>query len=224
MTAPAAPAIAPIFATPFAVVPLAEMAPLHAALQPLFASRAADSYRDPDMPRDPLCFRGREDLFEWQSEPVEELRRRLLAGICGAVMGANAYTETEFDALRIQARARLTIVHPDGCVPASSAPMASWSACYCVAAPSSASGRPGSGALRLYAVRDGTMFIDAANWRLREPFSRTHYLWAPVPGRMAVFPAALVHEIALNRTREDLVLVTVRVRFAHAGQVALPPW
>ena len=221
MTAPA-PAILSIFATPFAVVPIADTQELNAALCQLFASRARDVDRDPELPRDPLCFRGREDLFEWESDAVEQLKRRLLAGICAAVVDATGYTEAEFAALRMQARARLTIVHPDGCVPASSASMASWYACYCVAAPAAVRGRAGSGALRLYAVRDAAMFIDAANWRLREPFSHTHYLWAPVPGRMAVFPASVVHEIAPNRTQEDLVLVTIRARFAHGGQIAFP--
>lgn len=219
-----APSIVPIFATPFAVVPVPAAAELNTALGPLFASRASDAYRDPALPRDPFCFRGREDLFEWQIGPVEELKQHLLAGLCAAVMAANSITQAEFDDLRIQARARFTIVRPDGCVPASSAPMASWYALYCVAAPAAAPARADSGALRLYAVRDATMFVDAASWRLREAFNRTHYLWAPVPGRMAVFPASVVHEVALNRGTDSLVLVTVRARFAHAKQVALPSW
>lgn len=221
---PAAPVIVPIFATPFTVVPIPAAAELNAALRPFLATRATDAYRDPDVPRDPLCFRGREDLFEWQIEPVAELKRVLLEGLCTAVMAANSYTEAEFDALRMQARARFTIVHPDGCIPASSAPMASWSALYCIAAPPPPPDRADSGVLRLYAIRDGTMFIDAANWRLRDAFGRSHYLWAPLAGRMAVFPASVVHEVAVNRGNEPLMLVTVRARFAHAGQMALPSW
>jgi hypothetical protein len=223
MTAPV-PTLVPIFAIPVAVVPLAESAELNAVLGPLFSSQATETYRDPDLPRDPLCFRSREDLLEWPGEPIEQLKRSLLAGLCAAVKSASGYTEAEFGALRMQARARLTIVRPDGAVPAASAPMASWYACYCVASPRPSPGRADSGALRLYGVRGETSFIDAANWRLREPFSRSHYLWVPVPGRLLAFPASTVHEIALNRTGEDLVLVTVRARFAHAGQVALPAW
>jgi hypothetical protein len=222
MAAPA-PTILPIFATPFAIVPIEGAAELNAALRPLLLSRATDTCRDPDLPRDPLCFRSREDLLEWQIEPIEQLRRQLLGALCAAVMGATGLSETEFDALRMQARARFTIVHPDGAVPVSSATMASWYALYCVAAPASP-GRADGGALRLYAVRDGTMFIDAANWRLPGPFSRSHYHWPPVPGRMAVFPASITHEIALNRGTEDLVLVMLRARFAHAGQTVVPPW
>jgi hypothetical protein len=219
----AAPTLVPIFATPFAIVANAGTGELNTALRSLFSSRTTDAWRDPDLPRDPLCFRGREDLLEWQMEPVEHLKSALLGGLCAAVMKATGYSEAEFDSLGIQARARFTIVHPNGCVPASSASMASWYGLYCVAAPA-APGRADSGALRLYAVRDGTMFIDAANWRLPGAFSRSHHHWGPVPGHMVVFPASIVHEVALNRSAEDLVLVTVRARFAHAGQTAAPPW
>jgi hypothetical protein len=41
---------------------------------------------------------------------------------------------------------------------------------------------------------------------------------------MAVFPASVLHEIALNRAEANLCLVTARLRFAHAGQTATPPW
>ena len=102
--------------------------------------------------------------------------------------------------------------------------MASWFALYCVAAPPPAPARVHSAVLRLYAIREGTMFMDAANWRLREPFAGGHHVWRPVPGKMAVFPASILHEVALNRTTSDLVLVSARVRFAHAGQTATPPW
>jgi hypothetical protein len=215
--------LVPIFATPFAVISLAETGDLNPALASLFCLRAAESDRDPAVPRDPLCFRSREDLLEWQDEPVARLRRELLAGLCSGVMEANLYTDSEFDALRIQVRARFIIVRPNGCIPAASVPLASWCAIYCVAAPPLAAARADSACLRLY-VRQGTMFIDAANWRMRPPFATGHHVWQPAPGQMAVFPASSLHEVALNRTDADLVLVTARARFAHAGQEDMPPW
>jgi hypothetical protein len=223
MSRPAA-SLVPIFATPFAVVPLARGAELNAPLAALLLSRATEEYRDQSLPADPACFRGREDLFDWKDELVGELRRELLAGLCTAVMAVNLYSEAEFNALGLQARARFSVVGPDGCIPAATAPMASWFALYCVAAPPPAPARIHSAVLRLYAVREGTMFMDAANWRLREPFAGGHHVWRPVPGEMAVFPASILHEVALNRTSSHLVLVSARVRFAHAGQTATPPW
>ena len=103
--------------------------------------------------------------------------------------------------------------------------MASWCAVYCVAAPPPAPARVDSAVLRLYAIRHATMYLDATNWRLREPFGVTHYVWPPVPGQMAVFPASTVHEVALNRAQADLLLVSARLRFAERGaQAAMPPW
>lgn len=216
--------ITPIFATPFAVVPVAEAPQLNPALISLLRTRADEAHRDPATPADPRCFRGRETLFEWREPEIGALRMAMLGGACAAIMAVTPYTEAEFDALSVQARARVLIVRPDGCVPAGTAPMASWYAIYCVAAPSGPAVRADSGVLRLYGVRQTTMFVDAANWSLRTPYQTGHYVWRPVPGHMALFPASVAHEVALNRSAEELLLVAARLRFTGTGQVEAPPW
>jgi len=226
MTEPTQPAAAllPIFATPFAEVALALDARLNESLAALLAARATEERRERDPRSDPLCYLSREDLFEWPDEPVATLRGELLAGLCSAVQATTLHSETEFDQLGIQARARFAIIRPDGCLPAVSLALASWCAVYCVAAPPAPAGRADSGALRLYETRLGGMFADATTWRLRPPFAGGHHLWRPRPGSMAAFPAHLTHEIALNRGAGALVLVIVRARFANPGQQAAPPW
>jgi len=221
---PDAPAILPIFATPLAVVSLEGMLGRNAELTALFRTRTSEDYRDPAAPADPRCFRSREDLFEWPVESAVHLRRQMLGGICAAVRAVNTYPDAEFDALAVQALARFVIVRPDGCVPAATAPMASWYAVYCVAAPPAAPARADSGTVRLYGVRNGTMFLDAANYQLRPPFETAHQIWRPVPGRMVVFPASILHEVALNRTDAELLLVAARVRFVHSTQKPLATW
>jgi hypothetical protein len=216
--------ITPIFATPFAVVPVAGAAELNPALAALFRARADEQHRDRALPEDPRCFRGREDLFEWPDSATLALSQALLGGACAAVRAANALSEPEFDALGVQARARFVIVRPDGCLPATTVPMASWYALYCVAAPGGPAVRAESGVLRLYAVRHAGMFMDAANWNLRPPFATAHHVWRPIAGQMVVFPGATAHEVALNRTAEELLLVTARLRFANPGQSTAPPW
>lgn len=211
-----------MFAVPFASVPLARAVQLNASLTALCQQRATDEYRDPLASSDPLCFRGREELFEWPE--AAELRQEMLGGLCAAVMAANTFTEAEFDAFSVQARARFIIVRPNGAVPATSVPLATWCAVYCVAAPAPNPARPDSGSLRLYESRMGNMLLDASNWRLRPPFSPGHNLWRPAPGEMAVFPAWVLHEVALNRGDSDLILVLARARFGHPGMEALPPW
>lgn len=220
-----APAIVPIFATPFAVVPIGDHAGLNAALASLIARRATVQHRDPSPAADPLCFCGREDFFEWDAEAVVHLRQEMLGGVSAVVLAANQFTDAESDALGVQARARFVIVRPNGAMPAATAPMASWHAVYCVAAPPLAPERIDSAVLRLYAIRHASMYLDASNWRLQPPFNADHYVWRPVPGQMAVFPASTVHEVALNRAPADLVLVSARLRFAaQDAQATMPPW
>lgn len=213
-----------MFAVPLVTVPLPGGPALNPALLSLFNARASAGPHDPNLRVDPLCFRAPEDLFEWPGEVPGELRRGLLGCVCQAVMAANTFTDAEFDAFSVQARARFVIIRRDGALPASSAPMASWCALYCVAAPPPNPARPDSGALRLYESRMSNMFLDASNWRLRPPFSSGHQLWTPVSGQIAVFPASVQHEVALNRADSDLVLVIARFRFARPDMEALPPW
>jgi hypothetical protein len=214
----------PIFATPFAEIALPVESALNDALAALLAGRATEERREPARQRDPLCYVSREDLFDWPDEAVAALRSELLAGLCPAVLASTLHTEAAFDQLGLQARARFAIIHADGCLPAESLVLASWCAIYCVAAPPAAPGRADSGVLRLYESRLGGMFADATTWSLRPPFAGGHHLWQPKPGSMAVFPAHLAHEIALNRSGGDLVLVRVRIRFANPGQQEAPPW
>jgi hypothetical protein len=226
MTAQNAPATAltAIFATPFAEVALPVEDAFNEALEALLAARATEERREPAARRDRLCYLSREDLFEWPDEGVATLRSELLAGLCPAILAATLYTEAQFDQVGVQARARFAIVRPDGCLPARSLALASWCAIYCVAAPPEPPGRADSGVLRLYESRLGGMLADATTWNMRPAFAGGHHLWRPKAGSMAAFPAHLAHEIALNRSDRNIVLVIARVRFANPGQQAAPPW
>ena len=226
MTAENTPAatLMPIFATPFAEVALAVATTLNDSLAALLTEGATEERREPAARRDPLCYMSREDLFDWQDEPVAVLRGELLAAVCPAVLASTLHTEAEFDQLGVQARARFAIIRPNGCLPAQTLALASWCAIYCVAAPPAPAGRADSGVLRLYEGRLGGMFADATTWRMRPPFAGGHHLWRPRPGALAAFPAHLAHEIALNRGDRDLVLVIARIRFANPGQQGAPPW
>jgi hypothetical protein len=223
MPAPAA-SLTALFAMPFAATPLAGVDALNEELAKLLAARATEERRDPAAPSEMLCFRSREDLFEWPDAPVASLRREMLAALRAAVRATTLHSDEEFSRLTIEARARFVLVRPNGCLPATSLPLASWCAVYCVAAPEPAAARRDSAALRLYEARMGTMFMDASNYRLREPFAGGHHMWRPGPGLLAAFPASLLHEIALNRGDRDLVLVIARARFGTAGQEAVPAW
>jgi len=213
----------PIFAAPFGTVPILEGPELNAALAPLIAQRSSTAHRDPLAP-DPLCFRSREDLFEWPDEAAVRLRQAMLEGLVRLTQAVNAYTDEQFDAFSVQARARFALVRPNGCWPICTVPLATWCAFYCVSAPPPVAARPDSAVLRLYENRFGFMFMDPTNCRMRAPYTPGHHVWSPVAGTMVIFPGTIAHEVALNRADSDLVLVKARVRFAVPGVQELPPW
>jgi len=223
MSTPAA-HVVPIFATPFGVATLPEAAALNPELAALFSSRTTPQFRDVRYGSGSLMFRSRDDLTEWPEEPVRRLVGGILAGVRAIAASISELPDREFAALRVEARAWFTLVRSDGCIPSTSYPNSSWLALYCVTAPEPSPARVDSGVLRLHESRLGTMFQDPAQGGVRLPFRSGHCTWRPVPGEMAVFPAALTHEVALVRASGTLTLVTARVRFVGAGGAWMPPW
>lgn len=216
------PIIVPILATPFGVVALPEGEPLNPALSALFVASMRAS--TPAEQRNPLCYCSRDDLLEWPEEPVRQLTPAILRGVNVVISAVNNFTPTQLDTFEVQARGWFTVIAENGHVPASHYPLTSWCGIYCVAAPAASATRADSGMLRLYESRFGTMFADASNAAMRIPYTPGHYCWRPVPGQMAVFPASITHEVALVRSPERLVLVTVRVRVVAPGQQGVKRW
>lgn len=218
-----APTLVPILATPFGVVPLPESERLNSEVAALLRARAlADP--DPGRNANPFCYRSREDLLDWTEPSVQSVARDVLRGLCSIVAAVNEIPDAELRTFVPQVRGWFTVVRPDGAVAGTSYPLTSWCGLYCVAAPEPSETRRDSGALRLYESRLGTMFADATNAAMRIPYKPGHYTWVPVPGQMAVFPAATTHEIALIRSPGDLVMVGLRVRFVAPGQQGWTAW
>ncbi len=217
------PLVVPIFATPFGLATVPDAAALNPAAAQLFGAIATPERADPAS-RLPQMFRGRDDLLKLPDEPV----RRLSAGIIGAALSVvrllNELTDEQFASFQLQARAWFTIVRADGNVPSDSYANAAWCAVYCVSAPEPSPSRHDSGLLRLHESFRATMFSDATNTVLRSPYQSGHSTWRPVPGQLAVFPASITHEIALQRGEGELVLVTALLRFVAPGQTGMPWW
>ncbi len=222
MTEPSA-HVVPIFATPFGIVTLPEALALNPALTGLLYERAPPRWRRGEGPGN-LMFRSPEDLHEWREDPVRRLMQAMLAGVGALARSISELAEQDFAALRMQARAWFTLVRRDGYVPAKSYPNSSWLAVYCVSAPEASAARVDSGVLRLHESRLGTMFQDPAQSAMKLPYRSGHCTWQPLPGQMAVFPAALTHEIALLRATGTLVLVTARIRLVGSAGAWMPPW
>ena len=222
MTAPS-PLVIPIFATPFGVMSVPDAAGLNSVVATLFAERATAERADPAN-RQAFTFRSRDDLLDWADEPVRMLTNGIVGATVAVVRSLNEFTDEQFAAFKIQARAWFAIVGPDGCMPSRSYPNAAWCAVYCVAAPQPSPARIDSGVLRLHESFRATMFSDATNSVIRMPYRPGHTAWLPVPGQVAVFPASVTHEIALVRAMGNLVLVTALLRFVAPGQTGIPSW
>jgi hypothetical protein len=210
----------PIHATPFGIVRLADSEPLNRALRAAFARRISAEQVSPDCP----YYRSRDDLLEWLEEPIPQLVREILQGLYAMVGAVSEIEEAVLRSQKLEARAWFTIVKMNGYVPAASYPLTAWCALYCVSAPVPSESRADSGALRLYESRLGNMFQDSTNSVMRIPFKTGHYIWRPVPGEMVIFPASLLHEIALLRAPGELTLVTVRARFVAPSQTGYSGW
>lgn len=217
------PQVVPIFATPLGLATVADAAELNPAVAALFTESANPDRADPAS-RQPLMYRSRDDLLAWPDVPVRALTGGIVGAALSVVRSLNELTDERFAALQVQARAWFTIVRPDGNVPSDSYPNAAWCAVYCVAAPQPSPTRLDSGVLRLHESFRATMFSDATNTLLRAPYQTGHRTWQPVPGQLAVFPAAITHEIALLRGEGELVLVSALLRFLAPGQTGMPWW
>ena len=219
-----APYIVPIFATPFGIATLPDAAALNQRLAALFTERATEDRRAPFGASGPLTFHSRDDLLDWPEEPVRQVLGGMIAAVNSIVAGLNTLTKEQFDSLNVEARVWFTIVQPDGFVPAMSHPNTAWCAIYCVAAPEPSTARFDSGVLRMHETRIGTVFPDATNSLMQMPYHAGHYTWRPVPGEVAVFPASVIHEIALIRSTSPLLLVSARLRYVAPGQTGVATW
>ncbi len=218
-----APEIVPLFATPFGVVTLPEAHAGSAVLAELLTSRARPPWQSPDHGLPATTFRSRDDLTDWPEAPIADLLRQMLAGVSSVAASICELTAEQFSTLRREARCWFTVIGSNGYLAPHSHPNTSWAAIYCVAAPPASPTRKDSGVLRLHEFRPGGMFVDSQG-AVRMPYRPGHCVWRPVPGKMAVFPATITHEIALLRADSPLILVTARVRFVHPDQPWMPPW
>jgi hypothetical protein len=213
--------VASILAMPFGVVPLRGTETFNPLLVDLFTARA----REPGAAAiGAQRYRSQDDLFLWPQPQVKQLAEEMSRGLCSVVLAVNEFGESELNSFSVEARAWATILEQDDHVPATNYPLTAWCAVYCVAAPEISSSRADSGMLRLHESRLGAMFRDVTTTSMRAPYRAGHYGWRPVPGHMAVFPAAATHEIALLRSSGQLILVTARFRFLAPGQAGIGRW
>jgi hypothetical protein len=216
----AVPTILPLFSTPFGIVRIPGADQINAAVQRIFAQRSGSERGGESA----FCYRSTDDLLDWPEASVRQLADEIIRGVYAVVASVCELSDVELRSFKLEARGWFTTIRQDGSVPAASYPLTAWCAVYCVGAPPPSPSRADSGMLRLYESRLGNMFQDATNSAMMIPFKTGHYAWRPVAGELVVFPASLLHEIALLRVAGELTLVTLRLRFIAPGQQGFGRW
>jgi hypothetical protein len=212
----------PLFATPFTSVNTGADRDFNARLASLCESqRSVPGLPGPGLldntSRDPLHFHSRDDFLDSADATAVELRRLILGQASTVVAGLNSMSTAEFARLHIQGRGWCSIVQRNGHVHARQFPGASWLAVYCAQAGDADAGFKSAGVLRLYERRLGSIYRDASTWELKSPFRYGNHTWTPVPGRMALFPAHVPHEVSVVRSATSLILVFAVIRFMDAN-------
>jgi len=206
----------PLFATPFAAANTGADRDFNARLASLCESQRSVPELPGNPSRDPLHFRGRDDLLDSDDATAGELKRLVLGQASTIVAGLSSIDTAEFAKLHIQARGWCSIVQSNGHVPAQHFPSAGWLAVYCAQAGESEAGFKSAGVLRLYERRLGSIYRDASTWELKSPYRYGNHTWTPVPGWMALFPAHVQHEVSVVRSVTSLILVFAMIRFMDA--------
>lgn len=209
-----------MFATPFASVGTGLGNETNARLAKVCEDRQRESSPRDSAVEDPLHFRSSPNFLEETTGATRELREVVLRYASRVVGETNAFTADQAADLKIDLRSWCSIIRPDGHIPVQRFQDASWLAVYCVQAGEriggDASGARDSGILRIHETRLSSVFRDASNWNARTPYRYGHYNWTPEPGRMALFPAHVQHEVSLVRSQTALILVFALLRFLNA--------
>jgi len=206
-----------LFATPFATVNTGADEGFNLRVASLCESQRSAVTLPGEPSRDPLHFRGRNDLLESPDETAGEFRRLILGRVPAAVSGFSDMGDAAFAKLRIQARGWCSIVQRNGHIPCQHFTGASWLAVYCAQAGEPDEGSKSAGVLRLYERRLASIYRDASTSQLNPTFRFGNHAWTPVPGWLALFPAHVAHEVSVVRSDTSLILVFAMIRFLENG-------
>lgn len=197
-SAGAPPAVAPLFAVPFAVARLADCTVLNRELEALLLSREQDRYRNPLPTHLPQheTFESDFDLFRWPEACIARLRSFVLDGVIAVAASMNGLSREQVSRLALRNHTWFHVTRAGGSFVAHNHPMASWSAVYCVRAGERSAAHPDSGLLRFLDVRGGAdAWRDAGNASLAEPWRIGPRDLRLDAGQLVIFPSYVVHEV-----------------------------
>src|SRR5882757_1232085 len=123
--------VVPVFAIPFAVMELPAALQANGVVAPLLAKHAAASPVTAPA-ADPLCYRSRDDLLEWNDAAVRQVCGEILRGVWSTVAAVIACSLARLAAPATKPRCAFTILQPPGSGPATSHAVTAWCGIYCL--------------------------------------------------------------------------------------------
>lgn len=210
--------ITPAFAVPFGEVALPDAEPLNAELRTLFLEREAEGAKwrnpNPSMRVNPELFESHFDLFEWPEPCVQKLREFCWGALSRLIGQLNGYGPDVMSRIKISAHVWYHVTRDRGFFGLHNHPMASWSGVYCVSAGEDDGTNPDSGALHFAnPLHLANMFIDAANRKLRPPYSMAGKSFKLKAGQLVLFPSWVNHEVLPFYGRGERITVAFNTWF-----------
>lgn len=213
--------VTPLFAAPLVEFHHPDPGALNRDLQALFLSRAGegDRYRNRLMTAGKNgLFESEFDLFKWPERCVQLLKQFCFDALIRTVAELNRLPEARVRSFALHDDTWFHVTPRGGYTTAHVHPMASWSGVYCVDPGEPQADHPDSGVLRFFDPRVGaSMFLDAGNSKLVQPFGFHIINLRLRPGQLVLFPSYLLHEVAPYMGGGARITVAFNVWF-KAGQ------
>lgn len=215
--------ITPAFAVPFADVSLPNPDALNAELRTLFLAREAEGAKwrnpHPSMRINPSLFESDFSLFAWPEACVQQLREFCWGALSRLIAQLNGYSAADMARVQISSHTWFHVTRDRGYFGLHNHPMASWSGVYCVSAGEDDGTHPDSGVLHFAnPLSSSTMFLDAANNKMRPPYSTAGKSFRLKPGQLVLFPSWVQHEVLPFYGRGERITVAFNCWFSIAGE------
>lgn len=194
------PSTTPLFAVPFAFAQHPQPGPLNAALRALFLAREAEGARfanpNPYTVRNAQLFESHFDLFAWPEPVIGQLSDFCLSNLMQTVGELNGYDVAQLRRIDVATDAWFHVTRRGGHFGVHNHPMAAWSGVYCVSPGEHDADQPDSGRLSFINPHSmHSMYVDAGNAALRQPYNTGNYGFQLVPGQLILFPSWVLHHV-----------------------------
>lgn len=208
----------PAFAVPFGEAYHPDPAALNAKLRALILELEAmgAGYRNPDpvVHQPEGLFESEFEFFAREEPCVQELRQWVWPSLAEFIRSINPTVAENPAGLRIASQTWFHVTRDGGYFGYHNHPMASWSGVYCVSAGEDDGTNPDSGALHFAnPLHLANMFIDAANRKLRPPYSMAGKSFKLKPGQLVLFPSWVNHEVLPFYGRGERITVAFNTWF-----------